>query len=149
LHPTARPGWPTAKTDSLHELNLYLSGSADSGTGKSCRTHLLSQTSRCRTDKNHCNQAFLPLNKAILRGISFEIRYSVSLIGETKARGLTARMEHCNCSRMVSAVLPMNNPAIPVRATVPITTRSACNCFAISGMTVEAEPRRKWNWGKR
>ena len=61
--------------------------------------------------------------------------YSVDLTGEIKPGGFMANTAHLNCSRIVSAVLPINNPAMPVRATVPITTISACNCFAAVSYT--------------
>jgi hypothetical protein len=60
--------------------------------------------------------------------------------GVRKPGGLIARTEHSICSRIVSAVLPMMKPGIPVRATVPIRMQSTARRLARAGISLRALP---------
>jgi len=58
-----------------------------------------------------------------------------SITGETNPGGLIASIEQSICSRMVSAVLPMMKPGMPVRATVPMTMQSTASRLAKPGIS--------------
>lgn len=61
--------------------------------------------------------------------------------GLTKPWGFTARTGQSRLLMTFSAVFPMKTPLSPVRATVPITTRSAASRRLCSWMTVSGAPR--------
>tara|TARA_R110000737_G_C14602983_1_gene489489 strand:+ start:1404 stop:1685 length:282 start_codon:yes stop_codon:yes gene_type:complete len=66
--------------------------------------------------------------------------YLIDFIGEVNPLGLIANTELLSWLIMVSAVLPITNPAIPVRATVRMTIKSASIFLAILGSSSPAVP---------
>jgi hypothetical protein len=66
--------------------------------------------------------------------------YESTFTGLLNPEGFMASTEHVSWSKIASAVLPMITPDIPVRATVPMTTRSARNSAANGAITFFAGP---------
>jgi len=70
--------------------------------------------------------------------------------GETSAEAeLPEIPERQVVIRITSAVLPIRRPSMPVRPTVPMTTRSALSSEAKAGITCLGLPWRRWNRGER